>query len=108
MGWRLLDVILAGPLWLVALFGLGVFVTKAVLWFGIKVGVRRLLCDWRLWLLVAGVYLAFSADWVVQHYGRWPAWLLLAVLVAFCFWSIRLGVAEYEQQLRRRGYYREG
>lgn len=107
MGWRLLDVILAGPLAVPALFALGVLVAKSLWWAGVRLALSRLWRDWRLWLLVATVYEAFTASWIVGRYGLAVGVVLSLVLLAFCFWSIRLGVEECEQALRESGFYPE-
>jgi len=96
----MLDVILAGPLAVPALFALGVFVARGLYWAGVRLALSRLLRDWRLWLLAATVYEAFTAAWIVERCGLAVGVVLSLVLLAFCYWSIRLGVEECEQSLR--------
>ena len=81
--------------------------TNRIAWLSIKAGLLYLVRDWRLWLLATNAYLMFSADYVVRHFGFWPAYLILSVLLIFSFWTIRLGVEQFMQLLRRRGEYRE-
>lgn len=83
-----LGLILAAPLAMVALFMVLVIMTKGIWWVAVRVGLRRVLHDWRWWLMVATCYVAFQGVFVIAEFGPVIGWGLLVALIAVCFWSI--------------------
>jgi large-conductance mechanosensitive channel len=61
---------------------------KKLWWRSTVAALGLMLKSWWFWLLVAAVYVAFTADWVVAKYGMFVGWFLLLCLISVCLFTI--------------------
>lgn len=61
---------------------------KKLWWRSAVAGIALALKSWMFWILAAGAYIAFTADWVIGKFGKAVGWLLLVCLLAMCLYTI--------------------